>query len=363
MNYNNILIITYGRTGSTLLQGILNSIEGCTIRGENYNFCYGLFKSFQSLRSTIIKQGGNGVEVTSPFFGSHFFNEETFLKDAKALLENQLKVTNESAWGFKEIRYTTDALGGDNQYQLTEYLDFLDKLLPNSAFIFLTRNHADVIDSAFWKDKDKSVALKNIIKFESNSQIWSKGHNNTFFISYEDIVTCNDTFKDMYAFIGKDFDLRKYEEVMGLEHSYAGKEKNLSRTNSFTGHSNDLNMLRKLKYCKCEFVEDFFVDNESGFLLISDQDCIDVGGVCLIDKRYEPSMFRLILVSDDMEYQAIWDIKSPVIEKKHLLNKNSKRARFSFKGVKVQSGVFKLYIESETAKSMESSSRCLLAEF
>lgn len=36
--FGSILVITYGRSGSTLLQGILNSIDGILIRGENHNF-------------------------------------------------------------------------------------------------------------------------------------------------------------------------------------------------------------------------------------------------------------------------------------------------------------------------------------
>jgi hypothetical protein len=33
--FPNIFVVTYGRSGSTLLQGVLNGIPGFLIRGEN----------------------------------------------------------------------------------------------------------------------------------------------------------------------------------------------------------------------------------------------------------------------------------------------------------------------------------------
>ncbi len=37
-----VIVITYGRTGSTLLVGLLNSAEKTLIRGENGNFFFNL---------------------------------------------------------------------------------------------------------------------------------------------------------------------------------------------------------------------------------------------------------------------------------------------------------------------------------
>ena len=49
LNFDVILIITYGRSGSTLLQGILNSISGVLVRGENANMCYHVFYAYQAI--------------------------------------------------------------------------------------------------------------------------------------------------------------------------------------------------------------------------------------------------------------------------------------------------------------------------
>jgi len=69
MNFPSVLIITYDRSGSTLLQGILNSIDGCLIRGENNGFCLHLFLAQQHP-----ERHSNGV-----WYGAGLFNQTAFL--------------------------------------------------------------------------------------------------------------------------------------------------------------------------------------------------------------------------------------------------------------------------------------------
>jgi hypothetical protein len=38
IKYGSILIVTYGRSSSTLLQGVLNTIDGVRVTGENFEF-------------------------------------------------------------------------------------------------------------------------------------------------------------------------------------------------------------------------------------------------------------------------------------------------------------------------------------
>jgi hypothetical protein len=76
MNFNSILVVTYGRSGSTLLQGLSNSIDCCLIRGENSIFCNYLFKTYQSIG---LAQSQNGETFQSPWFGSQFLNDRLFI--------------------------------------------------------------------------------------------------------------------------------------------------------------------------------------------------------------------------------------------------------------------------------------------
>ena len=75
MNFESILIITYGRSGSTLLQGVLNAIDGVLIRGENMNMCFHMFKTYQAILTSKSKSERS---PQSPFFGAKLLDEKYF---------------------------------------------------------------------------------------------------------------------------------------------------------------------------------------------------------------------------------------------------------------------------------------------
>ena len=75
-NFKSILIITYGRSGSTLLQGVLNNNEGVIIWGENNNMCYHMFKAYKAI---LKSKKQNGKFKNNPFYGSELLDAELFL--------------------------------------------------------------------------------------------------------------------------------------------------------------------------------------------------------------------------------------------------------------------------------------------
>src|SRR5689334_17410791 len=112
MKFQSVLIVTYGRSGSTLLQGILNSIPGCLIRGENYAFCEGLYLSYKSYLRTQREQGGDPTtaDVSSPWYGALHLDADQYAADMGALVRAHLTRgvppgTKLECVGFKEIRY------------------------------------------------------------------------------------------------------------------------------------------------------------------------------------------------------------------------------------------------------------------
>lgn len=225
MNFNSILIITYGRSGSTLLQGILNANSHCIIRGENYNFCYHLFKAYKSIGYS---QAFNGELPTSPWYGNDCFKERIFLSQIKNLMykfivgnvyeKNNQKV---NCYGFKEIRYSNQDIGDD----FDEYLEFLRKIFPNVAFIFNTRNLKDVTKSGWWsKQKSEDViALLKSVENNFNKYI-KKNPQFSFHITYEDIINKSNKLEDLFDFIGMQFNLNVVEQVLKTPHSYNCKQ-------------------------------------------------------------------------------------------------------------------------------------------
>lgn len=244
MHFDSILIITYGRSGSTLLQGMLNSIPGVLIRGENQNFCFHLFKAYQAILKAKKQKGST---PNSPFFGAEEMDDQLFLarsqdmvrelligdhlwkeqeksplllwiKKLKGLLFTE-KNKQINCYGYKEIRY----LGVLDE--LDDFLSFLSMIFPNLCFVLNTRNKDDVIKSAmhvkFFSNNDPENIQQMLEKAESAFFAFQAKHpENTFHITYEDVVGKTDKLRGLFSFLGASYDEEKLEKILDIRHSY-----------------------------------------------------------------------------------------------------------------------------------------------
>lgn len=223
MNYESVLIVTYGRSGSTLLQGVLNAVDGCLVRGENHNLCHGLFLAHESLlRARSEHAGAEACEATNPWYGAPLLDGEAFLGDARALLRRQLLGDVDPAGvrclGFKEIRYP-------EVDRLADYLSFLEKLLPRTAFVFLTRDHASVARSGWWREGDPEQVGRELTAFESVVSGWAGSRANFFHVRYADLVSHGPRVGELVAFLGGQYDRERIAAVLGTQHSYSSAPK------------------------------------------------------------------------------------------------------------------------------------------
>ena len=223
---NHTLIITHGRTGSTLLQGILNAIEGWHIKGENFNFPYGLYLSHQALlKSGGFKDKGDPSSPTNPWFGVGDYNLEYYSQQVCSLIENTLLsgqankiITN---CGFKEIRYFDLFKNDPSGENLSGYLDFLTKTLHPCKLVILQRNLKDVIKSDWWAEEDQKSILKLLTGFNDFLLSYSqKNKDITFCIDYEDMISKGEKLNQLFKFLDAaptDSDLNK---TLMTKHSY-----------------------------------------------------------------------------------------------------------------------------------------------
>ena len=63
-----VTVVTYGRTGSTVLQAALNALPGVIVRGENYSALRGLNAYVQAIAETADRH--HAGKPTHPWFGS-----------------------------------------------------------------------------------------------------------------------------------------------------------------------------------------------------------------------------------------------------------------------------------------------------
>ena len=216
--FDHVLILTYGRSGSTLLQGVLNSINGLLVRGENSNAFLRFFELARTLTANRYATADTYFP-TAPWFGTAMIDEEVLFDALRPAARRLLLADAEgdpavTAIGFKEIRYT------DLDDDLPDYLDFLDRLFPNAAFIINTRDHSDTARSAWWADQDGDEVLAVLRRTEAHFTAFAARNPNCFEISYADVVERGPRLHELFAFLGATYDAARIDTVLAMPHSY-----------------------------------------------------------------------------------------------------------------------------------------------
>ena len=222
LRFRHVLIVTYGRTGSTLLQGVLNSINGLLLRGENANAFYHFFTLHRAMRENA-RRGRLTLLPTAPWFGIGEMGPDVLMTELRPLarrllLGSEAENRAVTALGFKEIRYF------DVVDDLEDYLDFLEQLFPDVAFIFNTRAHHETVRSAWWADEDPKAMAQAFSGLDAAFASYAADRKNCFEISYADVVGRTARLERLFDFLGAPFDPDRIDAVLAIPHSFKPKE-------------------------------------------------------------------------------------------------------------------------------------------
>src|SRR5436190_1068738 len=102
-----VFIVTYGRSGSTLLQRVLQTIPDSCIRGENNAVLYPLFQAWRKLSVAKTKYGMKRTFPKHPWWGIDRVKEDVFARRiAQVFVDTVIRPpSGVRLLGFKEIRY------------------------------------------------------------------------------------------------------------------------------------------------------------------------------------------------------------------------------------------------------------------
>jgi hypothetical protein len=212
--FSNLFIVTYGRTGSTLLQGILNRYPEVRVNGENHGSLYYLYRARRALENSIIAPDED--TPMNAFFGGSLVPSSDLLESidnaSRSLV--RLGATHERLTGFKEIRFDLP--------DLYSYIAYILKLFPKSLFVFLTRPISEVLESGFWKNTTVPDITAKIRYMEAEfASLSSDFPGHTISIDYHDILECSAKFKSIFQLLELQFDEEKFLSSMSSSHSYA----------------------------------------------------------------------------------------------------------------------------------------------
>ena len=139
-----LFVVTCGRSGSTLVQGVLNSIPGFSICGENNNACLDLWGFYKKWYGAVNNYKNNIMPVDSRNSWFQTCDVSCLKTGMRVLLRNLCSGDLcDRVVGFKEIRWR----GMDG---LEEFLVWLDSVFSPCRFLFLTRDHAEICNSKWF---------------------------------------------------------------------------------------------------------------------------------------------------------------------------------------------------------------------
>jgi hypothetical protein len=216
--YDFLFVITYGRSGSTLLQGILNSFDGYCIRGENGSALLPIFRSYRNARDAKAQWGEGPTDATSPWFGIELIEPKMLAEEMIASFRKHiLRVPpGTRVAGFKEIRYMASYF---KEGEFADYLAFIDQWFPNSAFVFNSRNIDAVAASGWWKDDPNAmadlVATEALMRSAAN-----RYRDQSIWLEYEEFCSNVTHLKGLAEFLGETFDPDRIQAVLKEKHSF-----------------------------------------------------------------------------------------------------------------------------------------------
>lgn len=211
-----VFVVTYGRSGSTLLMNLINSAEGCCIRGENNNALYGLYRSFAALDDAVKSEAKskNAHKPTSPWFGLSAIDTAAY---ADVLIDAFTREVlrpepGDRVIGFKEIRHSAK-----NVPDFQGYMSFLATRFPQAKIVFNHRNLEDVSKSKWWASTPKGLEMLTDMESKFNGLNDPGAH---FHFSYDRALKDRTHVAELFEFLGLDFNAAQVEQVYAQRHSY-----------------------------------------------------------------------------------------------------------------------------------------------
>jgi hypothetical protein len=210
-----VFVVTYGRSGSTVVQNLLNAIPGYCIRGENGNALSGLARSWHAINTAEPRQGLKARAQPStpeePWFGAeriepHRYGNylaNVFVREVLAL------PAGTRVGGFKEIRFHAEPLF------FPAYMGFIRRFFPKARFVFNTRDHDAVLKSGWWTDMDETRARALLDQAETLFAAQIAAHpDRCLRLRYEDYDGNPEGMRPLFDFLGEPFDAARVAAVL-----------------------------------------------------------------------------------------------------------------------------------------------------
>lgn len=211
-----LFVVAYGRSGSTLIQGVLDAIPGYVIRGENRGVLFRLYQYHQALVAARDEfSRPDSLMPRDAWYGIDNYSASAAIARIRALmLDTLLKPESDTrVVGFKEIRWFYE--------DWRRYLAFVREVFPGARFVINTRDHEAVADSKWWGNRPKERVLRRLARYEQQLDAMSDVLGDTAYrVHYDDYVADPGSLEGLFKWLGEPFDLAAVTETLAVKHSF-----------------------------------------------------------------------------------------------------------------------------------------------
>jgi len=211
-----VLICATGRSGSTTLMRIINTIPNSNICGENYGAINSLLEFYRRIKDSTINNIHGHYNPTSydeiikqnikpSWYNSYKYPQIVQL--IQMTIINMFKNnSNTNIWGFKEIRYDSGNIN---------YIKDFKELFPQTKVVIHFRENIQTQSKSGWFKKDKDAVSflhktsNELIGFALQNKEWC------FLSSFERMFDKNN-LRNLFCFIdcGEKFNEKEVEEIL-----------------------------------------------------------------------------------------------------------------------------------------------------
>lgn len=211
-----VLLCCTGRSGSTSLLRIVNTIPNSNICGENYGAINSLMLYYKKLKqTTFIQVPGKKKPIAyetliknsiKPAWYNSYKLEE-LQNHLRSLIISMFKKTEQTnIWGFKEIRYD------NNNIELIR--DFIE-LFPQTKVIIQIRQDTNKQSQSSWFKKDPNSKKYLDLQNSKLKEFYEKNKDYCYLTTFEKMFDLNQ-IKNIFEFLEckDDFNEEKIKEVL-----------------------------------------------------------------------------------------------------------------------------------------------------
>ena len=211
-----VLICATGRSGSTTMQRIINTIPNSNICGENFGAINSLLDFYRRIKTTTIDYVPGHMNPASyeniisknvkpSWYNSYNFNN--MVQMIRITIINMFKNKDSTnVWGFKEIRYDSGNI---------DYIKDFKELFPQTKVIIQFRENIQAQSKSGWfKEEKNAVAFlnkttKQLINFAMQNKEWC------FLNSFERMFD-KTNLQNMFTFIdcGEKYNEKEIDDIL-----------------------------------------------------------------------------------------------------------------------------------------------------